>query len=480
MSIVTTFRIIRIFTFTAVLTFCSGLRAQPAGGKWTETPKLPLLTSGRMVFADSMTGYYIGIDTGYVTKNGGLTWTLINFPASARPAPTYLSAPDHNTVISFQQYYVDSNGVQFPGVINSTDQGSSWNLVSIDPLFQGVKALTMWTANDGFRIWLDDSYKDHCAVTHDGGKTFTDIRGDATLEKYISQFSVSSVSLTMKSDWSDSLHGVIAFSTTKTPKAYPVLLTSDGGRSWSEHYMKYNGDSTILLSKPYLFHGSESVWVLVASPVKAQYVYYSPDFGMTWTTTNRYTRSAVLELAPVSATATWAACASDSSHAAISANVIAYKDYSNISSKWITDTVLSGGTFFHKFTLDQLQFTDPYHGWVRAFFAAGIDTTFHDPFAYFFRFTATAPNSVPVSFLNSHLCCIPNPASSIMKIEGFASDEKVRVVKLTNALGKQSSPAAENIGTGIDLDIRGLPNGCYFVTITTSLRTENIPVMVMH
>jgi len=488
-----TFRFLQTLAFASVILLYSVLHAQPAGGKWTEGQKLPILTNARMVFADSMIGYYIGSDTGYVTKDGGVSWSVMTFPSDARPAPTFLYAPDHNTIISFQRYSSDSNGTVFPGIIKSTDIGSHWSLIDKNPIPGNTHELTMWDATNGFRIWEDDvTLQEACGVTHDGGKTFTDIRGDATLNKYITQLPKNSVSI--KSDWSDSLHGVIAVASKSLSKAYPVLLTSDGGRTWSEHYMKYNGDSTISLSNAYLYPGSNSVWVMpstIQSKALADYFfYYSSDFGATWVMTDTVKQEFFYALAPVSPAAAWVAVIGSVRSPSSTQNVIAYKD---IAGKWTyVDTVqgpvyridtLKGGIIIPRkipLTIRDLQFTDPSHGWVRATFEPGTDTTKRDPFTHFFRFAASIPSSVGTSSDISSLRCIPDPASSTISIKGFAENETLLGLKLTGILGKECAVPVNDLGHGMELDIRRQPNGYYLVTIMTSQRTKTIPVVIMH
>ncbi len=481
MNIYRRFRYTFFLAFIAILIFCSDLYAQPAGGKWTAMPLLPVLSKGHMVFADSLVGYYIGVDTGYVTKTGGLTWTAMTFPPNARPAPDFLFAPDHNTIMSFQKNTLDSNGVQFPGVIMSSDMGATWSLISNEVIPQFTEALTMWTAKDGFRIWLDSkTLMDTCAITHDGGKTFGDIRGDATLEKYISKLSNGSNNgnLSIQSNWSDALHGVIAVA-SKDAGAFPILLTSDGGHTWTEHYMKYNGDSTLRLSTAYLY-GSQSVWVTPSStqtpPREGYFLYYSPDFGATWKTTDTLKSQFFIKLAPVSATASWAAVVGANRNIASTSNLIDYKD---ISGPWNNVYTVRPATGFYSLTIKDIQFIDSTHGWVLAIFVVGLGST-DDQYAHIFRFATTAPDAVSSVTENTHLRCVPNPASENVRIDGLSNGEIVKEVKLINTLGKQCSYLMGSTGTAIELDVRDQPNGCYFLTITTSLRTENIPVMVMH
>ena len=483
MKIATPFRSLHILLFLAGFIFCSDLHAQPAGGKWFAAQQLPILTNARLVFADSMVGYYIGQDTGYVTTNGAATWKQLSFPPEATPTPSFLFAPSHNTVIAFQQRRID--GTDIPGVMISNDMGSTWTVVSSNPLPNKVKALTMWTVNDGFRIWLDDATtKDYCAVTHDGGKTYGDFRGDATLEKYISKLNGSGA-LNIQSDWSDSLHGVIVVSGTG---AQPVLLTSDGGRSWKETYPKYKGDSTIKLSYGYLYPGSNSVWAVPAIAVQARYFYYSSDFGDHWQTTDtipkpktaQYPPIAVM-LAPVSSSAAWTVVASDDDHPLTSRNVVAYKDFSG---SWIPSFSLPSG--FGKnayFLINDIQFSDPNHGWISLYkyvFVPSLNDFDRNDSAYFFRFAASPSNDVPEPISKQTLRPVPNPASSTLRIEGIAGDERIGKVSIMNTLGLSFAPLMTNNTAGFELDVSSLSNGCYYISILTSRRKESVPVMIVH
>ncbi len=467
------------FVALVVLLFHSGSsNAQPAGGKWAAVSQLPILTNARLVFADSLVGYYIGQDTGYVTKDGALTWTQLTFGDKATPSPAYLFALSHTTVMSFQRRRLD--GTPVPGVMISTDMGATWTVISTKTIPNKVSALTMWNANDGFRIWLDDkTSKDTCAVTHDGGKTFTDIRGDAVLEKYISKLQDGTYSI--QSAWSDMTNGVIVVSGKSNTAAYPILITSDGGRSWHAQYLKFKGDSTLKLAYPYVYPGTGSIWVVPAVPAQAQFFYYSSDYGTTWVTTDTLVRTgqyppAVFNLAPVSPTASWVVLASDADHYDLSRAVIDYKD---ISGKWVLSTYLPGNQKSYWYISD-IQFADQNHGWATAekkSNQAGNTVTVDTEF--FYQFRSTPQNSVQQNGEFSSLRSIPNPASSIIHFEGFMNGEQIEEVQITSILGSRISRTIERRNSGIELDISGLPQGSYMVSIRTNLRKENVPVLVV-
>ena len=497
MKFLTTSRLAQIFILITALSFCANISAQTGSGKWQSATTLPLLSSGHLLFVDSLLGYYIGQDTGYVTKDGAKSWTQMTFPSVARPNPSFIYAPDHNTAILYQNG-VDSNNVSFPGIIKTSDQGTTWTLVATETARfpQNVKAFTMWSVNDGFRIWIDNSsQKDSCKVTHDGGITWNEKRGDATLEKYISKFTGSG-KLNIKSAWSDSLHGAISVyvGAASSATAYPVVITSDGGRTWTETYPKYNENTTIPHSYVYTYPNSKTLWLLPSVLTKIEYyLYYSTDFGSTWNTTTpfkrnelfAYTKAGILELAPVSPTSSWAVLASDTEHPDLT-KFIARHD---LNTGWVRDTAFSygGGKFGYSFNSMDILFTDPAHGWAWATASAFVDDGMggrkqvYIDSIFMFRFNDGAPaKGVAQSVLNPALICIPNPASSSIKIEGFTSDEIIKEVKLMNPLGSMFSPAIGNISKGVELDIRNVPSGCYFVSVTTSLRTESVPVIVMH
>ena len=458
------------------------IHAQPANGKWTAVSQLPILTNARLIFADSLVGYYIGQDTGFVTKDGALTWTQLTFPPDATPGPLALFTPNPHTIISFQQ----RSDISVPGVIKSTDMGITWTVVSAGRL-PTIKALTMWNENDGFRIWLDNNNKDFCAVTHDGGKTYSDIRGDATLEKYISK--IYNGTYTIQSAWSDDLHGVISVSGKAIKTAYPMLLTSDGGRTWKEQYIKYNGDSTITHSYVFAYPGSGSMWVLPANAAQAHFLFYSSDYGSSWTTTDTLLRNPIngpyiLHVAPVSPTASWQIMVANDRNPDQSQNLIDYKD---INGKWIQDTIFSlQGQKNFSWHFGDIQFVDKDHGWASAIKSAFIrDSTGNlvqvvIDTAFIFRFRTTPQNSVNLSSKNSILQCIPNPASSLVSITGFSNDERIREIKLINTVGNLSGVNTKQFNSALELDISGIPNGCYLISIHTSLRKESIPVMVVH
>ncbi len=497
MKIFTASRLAQIFTLVVALSCCTSISVQAGSGKWQSAATLPLLSSGHLLFADSLLGYYIGQDTGYVTKDGAKSWAQMTFPSEARPNPSFIYAPDNNTAILYQNG-VDANNVSFPGIIKTTDQGLTWKLIATETARfpQNVKAFTMWSVNDGFRIWIDNvSQKDSCKVTHDGGITWNEKRGDATLEKYISKFTGSG-KLNIKTAWSDSLHGAISVyvGAASSSTAYPVVTTSDGGRTWIETYPKFNGDATIPHSYVYTFPNSKTLWCLPSVLTKIEYyLYYSLDFGNTWNTTTpfkrnelfAYTKAGILELAPVSPTSSWAVLASDTEHPDLT-KFIARHD---LNTGWVRDTAFNygGGKFGFSFNSMEIQFTDPAHGWAWATASAFVDDGMggkkqvYIDSLFLFRFNDGAPTKgVAQSSKKPALRCLPNPASSSIKIEGFASDEIIKDLRVTNAIGIQFSPAIGNIGAGAELDVRNLPNGCYIVNVTTSLRTESVPVMVVH
>ncbi|MDP4220420.1 MAG: hypothetical protein Q8916_10395 [Bacteroidota bacterium] len=464
----------RRLVFVVVLCCCTSVYAQPSGGRWTTASKLPGLSeTGHLLFVDSLLGYYIGHDSGYVTKDGALTWTQITFPPDVIPAPTYLFAPSHNTIIAFQGRR--SDGVIVPSIIKSVDMGSTWSVVSTDPL-PTIKTLSMWTDNDGFRIWLDDNYNDYCGVTHDGGKTFTDIRGDTTLEKYISKLKPPSP-LSIQSAWSDDMHGVLSvYSTSGTKKPYPVLTTSDGGKNWTEHYLKFKGDSSIQHSFVYLYPGSSSIWALPSPDLQVQYFYYSSDFGATWVATDTLLRNglggaSIEQLAPVSASASWVVMVGNYRNPAGTQNVISYKE---IGGKWIgVDTLRKGNFPNPQPTITNMQFVDATHGWVMTKMSA-LDSVF------IYRYATTVPSGVEQLIAYTDLRCVPNPASSKLGIMGFGVNEQVGEIKLIGTLGGVYSLQSIRSDQGIDLDIHQIPNGWYILSVSTSTRRFDTPVLILH
>ena len=488
----------KIFAFLFLMLSFVGLQAQPAG-KWYPGQTLPGLTSSgkapKLLFVDSLLGYYIGVDTGFVTHDAGMTWQMMNFPSNARPSPTYVFTPSHNTIISFQAYNTDSDGTAYPGIIKSTDMGKNWTLVSSEyiPNNFKIKAFTMWTDMDGFRIWEDDNTsKFYSAATHDGGLTFTDMRTDATLEKYDTN-SVSHgkypATVNLNSAWSDSLHGAISVSPINTStSSYPVLTTTNGGRTWTETYPKYNGSTSYSHSFVYLFPGSQTIWAVPSVPKTAIYFFYSTNFGTDWTTTTPFnkrdlgtnTKPGVVQLAPVSPSATWAILASDTEHP----DLRHFIGYNDISSGWKRDTIFSLQGSPYSYSLNEIQFTSVQHGWAllaESYFDSkqGLQITKDSTFIFVFN-PATPVSDVRRTSDPAYFQYYPNPASSKLKIQGLQDDEQLREITLFTMLGVNYLPTVIHSGKEIELDIRSLPPGCYFASITTSARTEVIPVVVMH
>lgn len=451
----------RILCLGLLLVFCGALHSQPTGGKWTAVGKLPILTNGHLLFADSLTGYYIGKDTGYVTTDGAKTWTQMTFSNGAVPAPYYLFAPNRDLIASYQ--------LSAPGIIASSNHGTSWAVVPADPVPTSIKELTMWSAIDGHRIWRDDiSNKVMSEVTHDGGRTFPETRSDTTLQKYINKLT-KPTKVDITSAWSDSLHGVIAVHTITSKIPYPALMTSDGGRSWTEQYLKYKGDSSIRLGETTVYPGSGSIWIKPLIVLEARYAYYSSDYGASWQTTDTANgQSSIYKLAPVSPTATWAIMVTNNRNPELTQNVIAYKEFSG---KWVN--VVRTDTLAGVYHLLDIQFADKYHGWATGqTFPQSADL-------HIFRYTAPITSAVNENTENTTLRCLPNPASSVVKIEGLRSDEHLRDVIITNALGIRFSSAIRSATTVMEFSVSDLPVGCYFVRIVSSLRTETIPVMVV-
>jgi hypothetical protein len=474
--------------------------AQHPAGKWYSCAPLPGLNNesgGQLLFVDSLLGYYIGADTGYITYDGGQSWTWINFPSTARPFPTFLYSPDHNTIICYQKHNLDSNGTPYPGIIKSIDMGKTWSLVSATAIPNKIATFTMWNINDGFRIWLDDqTQKPVAAATHDGGITWTDVTSDATLTKYLKL--QGSGSLSLHDAWSDKTHGAISVSLSSkagSTTAYPVLFTTDGGKTWTETYPKYNNDATISHTYIFSYPGSQSYWVqptVLAN--SAEYFYFSPDAGTTWTTTPQFTlhqlgaqtKPEVIQLAPVSATETWALVASDSEHQDLT-RFMAY--YQNGVGWTRTDTIKfgsTGGAYGWSLIDNGIQFADRTHGWVKGiqtYFDTKNQTQVTKDSLFLFSFRTSPPKiiqgavapSLPVAALR----CMPNPASSHITISGLESDEVVREIRIANSLGKEISVVAKNTGAEINLDMSNFPAGSYYVKVNTSYRQESIPVMVV-
>jgi len=476
------------------------LRAQPKG-KWYAGQTLPGLSfsgnSPKLLFVDSLLGYYIGVDTGFVTHDAGITWQMMNFPPDARPSPTFIFAPNHHTIISFQKYNVDSSGIKYPGIIKSTDMGKTWTFVSSTPLPPAVKAFTMWTETDGFRIWADDITDTvYSAATHDGGITFTDLREDAILKKYDTSLVLlpghKGVIVNFNSAWSDSLHGAISVSpsiASATP--YPVLTTTNGGRTWAETYPKYYGSPGYSHSFVYLYPGSQTIWTVPSMPKTALYFFYSTDFGTTWKNTPAFdtnalgvgskfkpTKPGVVQLAAVSPVAAWGILASDTEHP----DLQHFIGYNTLSGGWVRDTIfkLQGGPF--GYSLNQIQFTSPEHGWAlltETYFdnKQGVQVTKDSTFLFVFNPAAPlsgAPQTPGITSLRS----FPDPASSSITIEGLGDDEQLREIKIFTMLGVEYSPPLIHTGSGWELDIRTLRAGYYFVNVATSARNEVISVIV--
>jgi hypothetical protein len=480
-----------------LLCIWTNLQAQHPVGKWYKCQPLPGLSGlGQVLFADSLVGYYIGIDTGFVTMDGGQTWSPLHFPSNARPASTFLYAPDRNTIISYQRLRTsDIDGFQFPGIIKSNDMGATWSVYaakSWQP--SAVKAFTMWNANDGFRIWLDDiTYKDTAAVTHDGGKTWTDIRGDATLSKYTTKLKGTGA-LALSAAWADSLHGAISISKSSAASsstAYPVLITTDGGRSWTETFPKLNNDATVLHTFTYAYRGSQTLWVQPSVLTKiAEYFYYSTDFGSTWANTKPFarnelgasTKAAVLQLAPVSPKEAWAILASDTEHPDLT-RFVAYND---LATGWSRgDTIkfgVAGGSFGWKLNETPFQFIDKEHGWVTAsqtYFDQinKIQVTKDSLFIFNFRTSPPPTSAVEETPVLAALRCIPNPATTKIKIGGLAPNEKIKELHLMNILGNE--PSHILLYSDSEIDIHMLKAGYYFIDIQTSHRKELVPVLIL-
>jgi hypothetical protein len=500
MNIFTSSRIAKVVAI--ILFLLAGIStAQHPKGKWYPAQTLPGLGSSQqqpqLIFADSLLGYYIGQDSGFVTQDGGQYWKMIDFGPTVRCAPSFLFTPDHNTIIAYQKYGQDTDGTAFPAIIESTDMGNSWFVVSTNsypPSGSNVKAFTMWTAKDGFRIWLNDiTGKDSAAVTHDGGITWNDPRTDATLKKYTSKLKQPGASVNITSAWSDSLHGAISVQAlsggSTTP--YPVIATSDGGKTWTESYPTVNGVNTFQHSFVYLYPGSQTIWTIPSVPNTAEYVFYTTNFGSSWNNTPQFkrgdlgvgngTKPGVIQLASISPTETWALLATDTDHP----DLTRFIAYDNLSTGWEKDTVITlKGAGFFGLKLISILFTDRNHGWataIQTYFDNGAKTqvTKDSLFIYSFRTSPPVTGDVKPNARNSNLLCVPNPASSLVKITGLAENEMIRDVKIINTLGKESTSLIRSSGSEVELDLSSFPCGCYYITVNTSLRKESIPVMVV-
>ncbi|MEI8133844.1 MAG: sialidase family protein [bacterium] len=470
--------------------------AQPAG-KWYAGPILPAIDqTGQMAFYDSLVGYYIGVDGGFVTKDGGVTWDSIAFPSDARPSPSFMFTPAKNTIVSFQHLNQDSNNVPYPNIIKSTDMGVSWKNVPADALPSSIKAFTMWTPKDGFRIWIDDITSNPvCAVSHDAGKTFTDVRGDATLQKYLDKLKQPS-SVVINAGWSDSLHGAISVApkTGASTTPYPVLTTVDGGHTWLESYPTFNGDNTYAHSFIYLYPGTQTIWTIRSVAQKSTFMFYSSDFGKTWLNTPNFTKGqmgtgftkpAIIQLAPVTATTSWAIVASDSDHPDITRNIIAYNDFSTntwVASKTIPAGVENGNRFY--WNLIDIQFTEKDRGWALA--QKYLDTVKFQPAVpvetrqlFLFRTTPPPANAASPTESASSLICYPNPTTSgLVRLQGLAVGEEILETEMTNTLGVRFPVDMRRTLTEVEANVSKFVSGCYFLHIRTSTRSAFLPVIV--
>ena len=224
------------------------------------------------------------------------------------------------------------------------------------------------------------------------------------------------------------------------------------------------------LSNPYLLNGSLSAWV-IPSTATGQYFYYSNNLGKSWTVTDTLKAGYILQLAPVTPTATWLMMVGNARNPAQSTNVIAYRD---IAGSWkYIDTLKRSGSFGSAFTITDLQFIDPYHGWVSATFSS-VDSIF------FYRYKAPVP-VIGVSVQNSQatLRCVPNPARSVVSIEGLSPDEVVESIYIINTNGVEHEPALEMSNSHISVRVNDLANGTYVVNVRTSKRKESISMIVL-
>ena len=158
--------------------------------------KDPRVFLDAMIFADARHGVVIGdsIDGQFyllATSDGGVTWTRATGLPAALPNEGAFSASGSNIAIAGSNVWIGTGAATQARVLRSNDRGRTWS-VSATPLTSnassGIFSVAFRDALHGVVVGGDyrqeKERSDNCALTSDGGVTWTLVTGPTGLSGY--------------------------------------------------------------------------------------------------------------------------------------------------------------------------------------------------------------------------------------------------------------------------------------------------------
>jgi hypothetical protein len=445
------YRSILIALFS-VFFICHCAQAQTIKGVWQKADSLQLIEEAVFAAASDQVAYYIGLDQGWKTTNGGMNWTPLTFPSEISVGPINIFAFG-STVILLQQ----RTDIPVPMIVRSTDEGATWQVANDSIMNDNIKSATMWSSTGMHIISLDGIGNGRSYHSTDGGATFTEGRTDTTLQKYIATSLSGTKRYSIAAAWSDSLNGVITLAprNISNPPAH-LLVTHDAGVNWKEVLLPKRNDTLPIPGKAYTIPGTSNFWVNVTDITLPGCYYLSTDFGETWRVSTTVGRPLEI-LAPVDTSLVWGLF-SAFQYPELNQN----KTYVNrgIDSSWWQTTGISGGGNNGR-SINYFKFFSPTEGWATGTRVNATGTLYY----YIYRFvqqSSVALRPMQPTFM------FPMPASKTLRVQ-LASNVSIDRFVVTDVLGRDVS-AHVVLLTQHDkesvLDISELPSGTYSLLLS--------------
>jgi hypothetical protein len=259
-------------------------------------------------------------------------------------------------------------------------------------------------------------------------------------------------------DWSDSLHWyyAISYNYNDTTTLGPIVITSDGGRNWTNifpdtvsrnlHYKQVSS----LRGTPY---------AAVLTGDSAHSIYFTGDYGATWHPTSSAYPQLMKRIVLVAPNELWAI-----------ANVSTGAD--SIRTQYILHSVDTGHTWsvdstsIKGFRAAELTFSDPGHGWIamNKIESGGIDTML-----YVTRYTNGVASVRTENYFwcsAKSLAAYPNPSERYVHISLPFGDAPTEII-VSDYLGQTFEVPSKIEGAITVLDLNTLASGIYYIKLST-------------